>query len=111
MKRPLAYITAPWGTDSRENQEKAADFVGAKSTPFRFPLARKAPLRSFAPPLPTANAPLVCCGDPARAQRGGSRGERRSSEMSEPCRLQQGEGYGACDDAGQGRCRAKQKND
>ena len=24
MKRPLAYITAPWGADSRENQEKAA---------------------------------------------------------------------------------------
>ena len=26
MKRPLAYITAPWGVDSRENQEKAADY-------------------------------------------------------------------------------------
>ena len=26
MKRPLAYITAPWGTDSRENQEKAASY-------------------------------------------------------------------------------------
>lgn len=26
MKRPLAYITAPWGADSRENQEKAADY-------------------------------------------------------------------------------------
>ncbi len=26
MKRPLAYITAPWGTDSRENQEKAAGY-------------------------------------------------------------------------------------
>ncbi len=26
------------------------------------------------------------------------RGERRSSEMSEPCRLRRGEGYGACDD-------------
>lgn len=26
------------------------------------------------------------------------RGERRSSGMSEPCRLRRGEGYGACDD-------------
>ena len=26
MKRPLAYITAPWGTDSCENQEKAAGY-------------------------------------------------------------------------------------
>ena len=30
--------------------------------------------------------------------RGLPRGERRSSEVSEPCRLRQGEGYGACDD-------------
>lgn len=26
------------------------------------------------------------------------RGERRSSTVSEPCRLRQGEGYGVCDD-------------
>ena len=30
--------------------------------------------------------------------RGLPRGERRSSEVSEPCRLRRGEGYGACDD-------------
>ncbi len=36
---------------------------------------------------------------PMRAQRSGSHGERRSSEVSEPCRLRRGEGYGACDDA------------
>ena len=32
---------------------------------------------------------------------GGSRGERRSSEMSSPCRLRRSERYGACDDADQ----------
>lgn len=26
MKRPLAYITAPWGADNRENQEKATGY-------------------------------------------------------------------------------------
>ena len=31
--------------------------------------------------------------------RGQPRGERRSSAVSEPCRLRRGEGYGACDDA------------
>lgn len=36
---------------------------------------------------------------PMRAQRSGSHGERRSSAVSEPCRLRRGEGYGACDDA------------
>lgn len=38
-------------------------------------------------------------GDPAQAQRSGLRGERRSSGMSELCRLRRSEGYGACDDA------------
>ncbi len=37
-------------------------------------------------------------GAPAQAQRSGLRGERRSSEMSEPCPAGRGEGYGACDD-------------
>ncbi len=32
---------------------------------------------------------------PMRAQRSGSHGERRSSTVSEPCRLRRGEGYGA----------------
>ena len=36
---------------------------------------------------------------PMRAQRSGSHGERRSSAVSEPCRLRRGEGYRACDDA------------
>ncbi|NBI67895.1 hypothetical protein D1646_14005 [Pseudoflavonifractor sp. 60] len=36
---------------------------------------------------------------PMRAQRSGSHGERRSSAVSEPCRLRRGEGYEACDDA------------
>jgi len=35
-------------------------------------------------------------GVSAGAQRSGSGGERRSSGMSEPCRLRRGEGYGAC---------------
>ena len=48
----------------------------------------------------SGQCPEVDTGDPARAQRSGSRGERRSSEMSEPCRMRQGEGYGACDDEG-----------
>ena len=34
----------------------------------------------------------------AKTQRSGLGGERRSSEVSEPCRQRQGEGYGACDD-------------
>ena len=38
-------------------------------------------------------------GNPAQAQRSGLRGERRSSGMSELCRLRRSEGYGACDDA------------
>ena len=37
-------------------------------------------------------------GDPSKTQRNGFTGERRSSKMSKPCRLRQGEGYGACDD-------------
>ena len=37
-------------------------------------------------------------GVPAKTQRSGLGGERRSSEVSEPCRQRQGEGYGACDD-------------
>ena len=55
-------------------------------------------VRSLAPPFPTKPEGRLC-GAPARAQRSGSRGERRSSAMSEPCRLRRGEGYGACDDA------------
>ena len=38
------------------------------------------------------------CGAPARAQRSGSRGERRRSEMSELSALAGSEGYGACAD-------------
>ena len=38
-------------------------------------------------------------GDPARAQRSGSCGERRSSGTSERSRLRGCEGCGACDDA------------
>ena len=37
-------------------------------------------------------------GAPVRSQRSGSRGERTSSGMSEPCRSRRGEGYGACED-------------
>ena len=55
--------------------------------------------RSLAPPLPAKTAALGFVGDPTRAQHSGSCGERRSSGMSEPCRLRRGEGYGACDDA------------
>ncbi len=40
-------------------------------------------------------------GGPARAQRSGSRGERRGSEVNELCRLRRSEGYGACDDEAQ----------
>ena len=36
--------------------------VGAKSTPFRFPLSRKTAFCSFAPPFALANASLVCEG-------------------------------------------------
>ena len=48
--------------------------------------------------------PSVLCmnrqnGAPAQTQRSGLRGERRSSEMSEPSPSGGGEGYGACDDA------------
>ncbi len=48
--------------------------------------------------------PSVLCmnrqnGAPTQTQRSGLRGERRSSEMSEPSPLGGGEGYGACDDA------------
>ena len=71
--------------------------VGAKSAPWETPFGHS-PLRSLAPPLPTKPEGRLC-GGPARAQRSGSRGERRSGEMSEPCRLRQGEGYGARDDA------------
>ena len=38
-------------------------------------------------------------GAPRKTQRSGFAGERRSSGMSELCRLRQGEGCGACDDA------------
>lgn len=38
-------------------------------------------------------------GVPGETQRSGFVGERRSSEVSESCRLRQDEGYGACDDA------------
>lgn len=38
-------------------------------------------------------------GAPNETQRSGFVGERRSSEVSESCRLRQDEGYGACDDA------------
>nr|WP_325215146.1 hypothetical protein [uncultured Oscillibacter sp.] len=38
------------------------------------------------------------CGAPAETQQSGLGGERRSSEVSEFCRLRQDEGYGACDD-------------
>ena len=38
-------------------------------------------------------------GAPPEPSVSGSGGERRSSRMSESCRLRQGEGYGACDDA------------
>ncbi len=37
-------------------------------------------------------------GSPGKTQRSGFVGERRSSGMSEPCRLRRGEGYGACDE-------------
>ena len=37
-------------------------------------------------------------GAPSKTKRSGFAGERRSSGMSEPCYLRQGEGYGACDD-------------
>ena len=43
--------------------------------------------------------PSVLLGAPARAQRSGSCGERRSSEMSEPPPSGGDERYGACDDA------------
>ena len=48
--------------------------------------------------------PSVLCmgrqnGAPAQTRRSGLRGERRSSEMSEPSPSGGGEGYGACDDA------------
>ena len=48
--------------------------------------------------------PSVLCvssqnGAPAQTQQSGLRGERRSSEMSEPSPSGGGEGYGACDDA------------
>ncbi len=43
--------------------------------------------------------PSVLFGAPARAQQSGSRGERRSSEMSELPPQGGSEGYGACDDA------------
>ncbi|MCI8698212.1 MAG: topoisomerase [Oscillospiraceae bacterium] len=71
--------------------------VGAKSAPWETPFGHL-PLRSLAPPLPTKPEGRLC-GGPARAQRSGSRGERRSGEMSESCRLRRGEGYGARDDA------------
>ena len=40
-------------------------------------------------------------GPRASPAEGGSRGERRSSEMSELCRLRRSERYGACDNADQ----------
>lgn len=37
-------------------------------------------------------------GAPGKTQHSGFAGERRRSGMSKPCRLRQGEGYGACGD-------------
>ena len=53
-----------------------------------------AALDQFEEPLPKK------IGDPAATQRSGCGGERRSSEVSESCRLRQDEGCGACDDEG-----------
>ena len=52
------------GWDGRHGQ--------AKSTSFHFRLAPKTALRSLAPPLPSANAPLVCVGE-RRGMRSGKR--------------------------------------